>query len=67
MRVHSEQLKHYKISVTKVKRNKKTGNVILLFTVDRGVRVYERHLEHLGYDTYAMNYNGDYLEMEIKF
>ena len=67
MRAYSEQFKQHRINVTKVKRNKKTGSVILLFTVDRGVRVYDRNLDNLGDGYYGMNYSGDYIEMNIKF
>jgi hypothetical protein len=67
MRVHSDQFKIHKINVTKVKRNKKTSEIILLFTVDRGVRVYDRYLDDLGNGNFGMNYNGNYIEMKIKF
>ena len=67
MRVRSEQFKIFKINVVKVKRHSKTGDVILLFTVDRGVSVYDRNLDYLGGANYGMNYNNNYIEMTIKF
>ena len=67
MRVYSEQFKRYIINVTKIKRNKKTHEIILLFTIDRGVRVYDRNLDSLGDGLYGMNYNGQYLTLNIKF
>lgn len=67
MKVYSKQFNSFKINVTKVKRNKKTSEVILLFTIDRGVRVYDRILDSLGNNEFGMNYNGEYITMDIKF
>ena len=67
MRVYSEQFKRFRINVTKVKKNKRTEEVILLFTIDRGIRVYDRNLDSLGDNNYGMNYNNNYITMEIKF
>ena len=67
MRVYSKQFKIFKINITKVRRNKKTDEIILLFTIDRGIRVYDRNLDSLGKNNYGMNYNGHYIKMSIKF
>lgn len=65
MRVYSEQFKQFRIKVIKI-RTKRNSPLQLLFTVDRGVRVYERNLEYIEEDTYGMNYNGNYIVMNIK-